>query len=288
MPGIDNFIPAVWSARILQNLFKAQVYGSVANRDYEGEIKEFGDRVKINNIGAITVGTYAKNTDMSAAETLTGAQRELVIDQSKYFNFQIDNIDAAQQKPKVMSEAMREAAYALADVSDTYIAGLYTGAASANFIGSDTTPIEFSGAADAYEKLVDISVKLDEANVPKIGRWVIIPAWYHGVLRKDSRFVQAGTDAQNNILFNGLVGRAAGLDIYVSNNVPNAAGEKWKIQAGYAGTLSFAEQIAEVEAYKPEKRFANAVKGLHLYGAKLVRPNTMVVLVANRTFAVPE
>ena len=281
--SINNFIPAVWSAQILQNKHKNLVYGSVANRDYEGEISAYGDRVKINSIGAINIGTYTKNTDITPPETLTGAQQELVIDQAKYINFQIDDIDKVQQKPKVMAEATREAGYGLADAADRFIAGLYTGATAGNIIGNDTTPIVLTSPEQAYNHLVNLGVKLDEANVPKFGRWVIVPSWFHALLLLDKRFTSSGNAGADQALYQGLVGQAAGFSVYMSNNVPSTdATTAFKIQAGYSGTLSFASQILDVEAYRPEKRFADALKGLNVYGAKLVRPSTMAVLVVNR------
>ena len=116
----------IWSAQLLTALDKSLVYAGLCNRDYEGEIKAYGDQVKINSLGDVNVGQYTKNTDISAAQTLTDAQRILEINQSWYFNFQVDDVDAAQQKPKVMEEAMKRAAYALADKADQYICLLYT------------------------------------------------------------------------------------------------------------------------------------------------------------------
>ncbi len=285
--SINNFIPAVWSAQLLTALDKSLVYAGLCNRDYEGEISAYGDQVKINSLGDVTVGDYVKNTDIAAAETLTDAQRILVIDQSKYFNFQVDDVDAAQQKPKVMQEAMSRAAYALADKADQYIAGLYTEISGTNTMGSDASPISIAvaaaqGVSPAYEKLVDLAVKLDEANVPKTGRWVVIPPWYHGLLLKDSRFISAGTLKTDDVLANGFVGRAAGFDIYTSNNVPNTNNALYKVIAGYSGAWSYAEQIAEVEAYRPERRFADAVKGLHLYGAKVTRPLGLALMICSK------
>lgn len=285
--AINNFIPAVWSAQLLTALEKNLVYANLCNRDYEGEIREYGDQVKINSLGRVTVGPYTKNTDIAAAETLTDAQRILEINQSKYFNFQIDDVDRAQQKPKVMQAAMAEAAYSLADVADQYIAGLYTEISGTNTIGSDASPISIAVAAGqstaaAYEKLVDLAVKLDEASVPRASRWVVLPPWYHGILLKDSRFISAGTLKTDEVLANGFVGRAAGFDIYTSNNVPNTSNALYKVIAGYSGAWSYAEQIAEVEAYRPERRFADAVKGLHLYGAKVTRPLGLALMICSK------
>ena len=114
------------------------------------------------------------------------------------------------------------------------------------------------------------------------GRWVVVPAWYHGLLLKDSRFVGNGTDYNKALIEGGEVGVAAGFKIWLSNNVPNTAGAKYKIIAGTNEAASFAEQILKTEAYRPEKRFSDAVKGLHVYGGKVVQPKCLSVLTANK------
>ena len=281
--ALDNFIPEIWSARLLVSLKKSLVYGQegIVNKDYEGEIRQMGDTVRINSIGPITVGTYTKNTNIGDPETLADDQTVLTIDQAKYFNFQVDDIDRAQQNPKVMDAAMQEAAYALRDDADQYIAGLYTGVAAGNTIGNDTTPVEVD-KTNAYELLVDLAVILTDAKVPTDGRWVVVPPWFYGTLLKDDRFIDASKAGTTDGLRNGEVGKAAGFTVLQSHNVPNTSGAKYKIIAGHSMAISYAEQINKVEAYRPEKRFADAVKGLHLYGAKLVRPEAIAVLTADK------
>jgi hypothetical protein len=187
--AINNFIPAVWSARILDALRKALVYGQpmIVNREYEGEIKAYGDTVKINSIGDPTIFDYTKNSDMPAAETLNDSQKTLQITQAKAFNFQVDDVDKAQQQPKVMDAALSRAAYRMADIADQYVAAQMVAGSTTNTIGTDALPIvaptATSGSTGAYEQLVDLSVKLDEQNVPTDGRWVVIPPWYHGEQR---------------------------------------------------------------------------------------------------------
>lgn len=277
--AFTNFIPKVWSARLLEHLDKAHVYGALVNRDYEGEIKRYGDTVHINQIGAVTIKNYTKNTDIDAPEALSNTDLSLVIDQAKYFNFQIDDIDKAQIRPELMNAATQRAAYALADTSDQYIAGLMA-AGALGTVGSDASPITVT-AQNAYEQLVALKVKLDEQNVPTAGRWVVVPAWYHGLLLLDSRFVANGTDKGVAMLQNGLVGYAAGFEIHMSNNVPNTSNAKYKVIAGTNFGCSFAEQIVELKAYTPEKRFADALKGLNVYGAKVVEGNALACLTAN-------
>lgn len=281
--ALNNFIPQIWSAQLLESLKKSLVYGQegVVNRDYEGEIQAYGDTVKINSIGSITVGDYQKNTDMDDPQVLTDATRTLVIDQAKYFNFQVDDIDRAQQRPKIMQAAMQEAAYALRNAADVYIATkMFSEADPNNFIGSDSSPV-VPTKQTAYELLVDLATILDENNVPEEGRWVIVPPWFYGLMLKDDRFTHE-TAAGDDVIRNAVIGRAAGFTVLRSNNVPNVDGSAYKIIAGHRIAFAYAEQINDVEAYRPEKRFADAVKGLHLYGGKVIRPEALAVLVANK------
>ena len=280
--SIQNFIPTIWSARLLNHLDKSHVYLNLLNRDYEGEIKNFGDTVKINQVGDVSIKDYTKGTDIDAPEDITGEQQELKIDQAKYFNFAVDDVDNAQTNPKLMDKAMQRAAYAMNDVVDAFAANLLAINVHAdNAIGTNEAPI-VPTKADAYDYLVDLNTKLTEANVAKMGRWVVIPAFYHGLLLKDDRFVGNGTDYNQAILEGGEVGKAAGFTVYVSNNVPNTEGTKYKVIAGTTEAGSYAEQILNTEAYRPEKRFSDAVKGLHTYGAKVLQSKCIAVLTCNK------
>lgn len=283
--ALDNFIPTVWAARLLANLHKAQVFGQagVANRDYEGDIAQAGDTVRINTIGPVTVSAYSKNTDISAAQTLADASTVLSIDQAKYFNFQIDDIDKAQQRPQVMDAAMQEAAYALSDAADQYLAGLYTDVDTSNAVGSSASPKTGYTAEDVYTYLVDLKVLLDNNNVPRDGRFVIVPPFVEGYLLKDDRFVKSGAVAPGQgSLANGQVGMAAGFSVMTSNNVSAATSTTgFRCIAGHPSAWTFASQINKIEGYRPPLRFADAVKGLFLYGAKVTRPSAMGVLYIN-------
>lgn len=279
-----TFIPTVWAARLLTVLDNSLVYGqaSVCNRDYEGDILQAGNSVKVASIGEVDVDDYVKDTDIAEPLSLTDSQQTMLIDQQKYFNFFIDSVDRAQQNVNVLDEAMRRAAYKLNDEADRYIAGIMDAAIPAgNKIGSTVTP-KIPTKDDAYEYLVDLGTILDENNTPLQGRFCIVPAWFHGLLLKDDRFVRSGTPIGDSRLRNGEVGEAAGFMILKSNNVPNTTGTKYKIIAGHSIATSYAEQIVSVETYKPEKRFGDAVKGLHVYGAKVLRSNNLAQLVADR------
>jgi len=279
-----EFIPTVWAGRLLVALENALIYGqaNVCNRDYEGEILKSGNTVKIGAIGNVTIGDYVRNTNITDPETLTDEDQTLLVDQAKYFNFCVDSVDRAQQNVNVLEEAMRSAALSLRSFADTFLATTITAAVDAgNLIGSTVTP-EVPTADSAYEYLVDLGVLLDEDNAPTSDRFVIVPAWFHGLLLKDERFVRSGTPTGDRRLRNGEVGEAAGFTILKSNNVPNDAGAKYKIVAGHSIATAYVEQIVDVQTYKPEKRFGDAVKGLHVYGAKVVRPKALAMLIANK------
>lgn len=277
--SVKNFIPQIWSARLLAHLDKIHVYAGLVNRDYEGEIKQYGDTVKINQIGDITIKKYT-GAKIDDPDELTGEQNTLVIDQANYFNFAIKDVDNAQTNPKLMNEAMARAAYGLNDTVDSLLAGIMV-AGAAGAIGSDESPF-VPTKDDAYDLLVDLGTELTEKNVPLVGRWVVVPPFYHGLLQKDSRFVGNGTDVNMAILQGGHIGAAAGFQIYVSNNVPNTEGAKYKILGGTNAGASFAEQITETEGYRPESNFSDAVKGLHLCGVKVLQKNALATLTVNR------
>ncbi len=281
--AITNFISEVWSARLLSSLKKSLVFAGpgVANRDYEGEIRDSGDTVRITSISRPTIGTYTKNVTTITPETLTDAGRSLLIDQSKYFAFEVDDIDKAQvaNGGALMTEAAQESAYGLADVADQYVASLYTGVNAGNAI----TTTAITDAAKAVKGLLDLKTKLDVANVPTQGRYVVVPPWFDNLLLQSDLFARVDASGSEQGLRNGIVGRAWGFDVLMSNNCVNVTGDDWIIMAGIPGAIAFAEQIVKVEPYRPENSFSDALKGLHVYGAKVVRPDALATLTASIT-----
>jgi hypothetical protein len=274
---VQHFIPTIWSARLNESLKKNLVYGNVVNTDYEGEIQGQGSTVKINSIGAVSIGNYDKVAGIGNPQELDATQKTLVIDQAKYFNFQVDDVDAAQANVNLLDGGIVEASYGLANVVDQYLAGFYTEVKAENIIGNDTAPI-IPTSSTAYDLLIDLGVLLDENNVPETERFVVVPAWYYGLLLKDARFTK-----DPSIIRTGYVGDIDGMTVYKSNNVPNTAGAKYKIIAGHKSAISFAGQVDSVEAFRPEKQFSDAVKGLQVFGAKCIKPEALAVLTANKS-----
>lgn len=289
--AINNFVPELWAPLVLEALETSLVFAQdgVINKDYEGEIREKGDTVRISSVGDPTVSTYTKNSNITAVETLTDAQTTLLIDQAKAVNFQVDDIDKAQQSPKIMDEVMQRSGYVLAKGVDVFLAGKYTDIPAVNsldhsaFYNSTSWTTGTLAGTDkvAYNVLVDLGTVLDNNDVPEQGRWAVIPPWFYGLLMKDTRFVGYGTPPQDERLKNGApgtgyVGQVSGLAVFKSNNVQTSS-SRYKIMAGHSISWTLAVQIAKMEAYRPEARFADAVKGLLLYGGKVVRPATLAL-----------
>lgn len=276
-----SFIPEIWSAAMLESLKKALVFAQpgVVNRDYEGAIKNMGDTVRIRSISRPTIATYTKNSTSISPENLTDAQRSLLIDQAKYFAFEVDDIDSAQSPGGELEAALKEAVYGLRDGADQYVSALYSGADSANALGT----VSVTTGDLAYTQLRKLKVKLDEANVPQEGRWVVVPPWYEGLLLEVDKFVRLDASGTTEGLRNGQIGRALGFNVLASNNCVNVTGDDWSVMAGHTSAISFAEQINKVETYRPENAFSDALKGLYVYGAKLVRPSAIATVVASIT-----
>ena len=273
--SVANFKPTVWSAELFQELDKSHVLVNLCNRDYEGDIKDYGDQVKINSVGDITVSNYAPNVTSITPQQLTAAQTILEINQAKYFSFYLDDVDQAQTKPKLMGEAMRKSAHALADTADRWVAGFYTQAGST--VGS--TGILANGS-NVLAVLADAALELDQDNVPAQGRWMIIPPWFHQRLITAEVLQTGGSIDANQTYRNGYVGKAYGFDIFTSNNLStgiSAVGARSHYaMAGTQRAMSFAEQIVKLDAYRPENSFSDAVKGLHVYGGKVIDPAALV------------
>lgn len=266
--AITNFIPTVWSEALYEELNKNYVGVKLCSREFEGDIKNQGDRVKINGLGPVTVFNYTKNTDMPSPEVLSDNSRTLIIDQAKGFNFCIDSIDDVQSSPKLIQAAMKKAADALSDEADKYIYSLTDASVP-------TVKLEGTSREEVLRFLCEARRILLENNVPNSARITLeIPPIVEQMLLVTSLI----TDTNNSeALTKGYIGKILGFDIHVSNNIPCVDGV-YKCIARTDRAIAFAEQINTIKPYEPELRNGTAVKGLHLYGAKIVYPKEIVFL----------
>lgn len=279
--GVENFIPKLWSAKLLVRLRKALVFAGVVNTDYEGEISGYGDTVKINEIGNITVNDYTRAGSLTF-QALTSAQKMLLIDQAKYFAFSIDSVDNAQTNPKLMNGAMSEASYAIADTIDAFLAGKYTdaGITDATNLGSAASPLSVS-SGNVLLAISYLARKMDEANVPSQGRFAIINPWVHQkILLTETGGAAGSTEPKvfdDGALTSGYVGNLYGFNLLLSNNVQASASNVSAIMAFNRNTISYAGQVTTIKAVEREAYFDEAVKGLYVYGGKVVRPESLAV-----------
>lgn len=275
--AVTSFIPQLWSARLLTALEKSHVATNLVNRDYEGVITAQGDVVNINSIGDINIKNYTKNSDMSDPDDLSTTATKLTISQSKYFNFQVDDVDKVQSAGDLVDTAMSNAAYKLADVADEYLLGVMaSGADSANVLKATALT-----AANIYENIVALRLILDKNNVPTAQRAITVPPEAYALLLQDARFVEGGGTQAEETVRNGYVGQVAGFTVYESNNLPkDESTGAISIIASVPTATTYAEQIVSTEAYRMEKRFADAVKGLHVYGATVTDGKRLAVLPA--------
>jgi hypothetical protein len=297
--SVTSFKPEVWSRIILAALQKRLVYGSpmVVNSDYDGEISGPGDSVHITQFGDPTISTYTPGGTITYQQ-LVDAGLTLYINQSKSFSFSIDDVDRRQAAGDMQAYLEGRAAYQMANVADQFVAGLYTGCASANVLGTTgapLTPQPYGGStshpADFYVQVLEpAKVILDQANVPEEDRYMVCPPWAISLLSQTQAFVSV-TDMQgqaSDTFQNGFAGRVSGFgNILKSNNVPQpvaggAGTGVWALQFGHPMGITYGEQITETEALRLQTTIGDGVRGLHVYGALMTRPDTIGVAYVER------
>lgn len=278
----SNFIPEIWAAALLTELETTLVYASpeIVNSDYEGEIRERGQKVHIVSPGAPNEREYVPGTPITYEEP-ADSEQTLEITEARYAAWKMNDILKKQQNPGMLEEWAKMAKTALAKRADTFMSSKYVEVAPANHLG--TVAITTPEIADF--KLVDMGVVLDDNDVPDEGRWVVVPPWYHGFLEKNPTFVNAEKSGTTDVLRNGFIGTARRFKIFKSNTTPFPGGDDNIILAGYRGAMTFAQQIpvGDVESLRAETDFADLMRVLHLYGGELIRPDKMAVMQASRT-----
>lgn len=272
--AIENFIPELWSAKLLTKLETAHVFAApgVINRDWEGEISEAGDTVHLTGVVDPTIGDYTAYTDITV-EQVEDTGDTLVIDQAKYFAFEVDDLDKRQAKGDLMPQTAQRAAYKMRDIVDKWVAGKMIGGA-----GSVLDAATITDPRNAYEILTDLGTALDEKDVPLEGRFAIVPPRFFNRLRNDDRFMAAGDGAGQTVRANGLIGSAAGFSLRMSNNTPKGAEGAFNLVAGNDRGFTYAEQILKTEGVRRELRFGDMVKGLHVYGGKVIYPEALATV----------
>lgn len=269
--SVQNFIPEIWSTGILKERDKVMIAAKHCTKDYEGQIKKAGDRVKILTVGDVLSYDYTRNADINAPDALTDEAQWLDIDQAKYCHVAIDDVDAAQANQTLMSEAQRKLGIKMADDVDKQIFGLYTGAGFT--VNAYTTAVV---STNVINYLAAVNQIFQEQNVPEGERKFleVTPAVYNKLV-----LARIGKETMNTKVIDGAnVPVLYGFEIYVSNNIIVDGSSHHKCLARTQGAIAYASQITENVAYKPERRFGDAIKSLQCWGAKVIRPKELVLL----------
>ena len=276
----QNFIPSVWAEAINRELERDCIFAEDCNREYEGSVKNKGESVTILGVGKPTIKTVAKasrNNDIDAAEEIESSSVVMYIDQERYFNYAVGDIDKAQAEKGLMDALSRESAEGLANAVDTYIAGL----AADGKKQYATAPKLVCGTAGSGEKNVldaldDAITALRLNDVSGSTRIVIDMSWnMYKLFRRE--YQKLDTDNSEEIK-NGKMGMYAGCVVKCSNNGAKDSGGNELIMVRTQKAIAYAQPLTHTEAYRPEKKFSDAVKGFILFGAKIVRPKELVVL----------
>ena len=282
----NSIIPTFWSTTLLEDLKKELVFGSLTNSQYIGQVK-YGQTLKIFSVSDVRITDYTPldgfGTNWEPDRAYSKEAATLTIDNAKAFQFFVEDLEDRAVLVDLMSAIMSETTYALRDTVDRYIAGLFE--ASAELYATDTAgtteeAVTLTSVKDFYDLLVDVDTLMNKNNVPRTGRWIVVPPELRALLLKDDRFVANASSGQAYMsLLNGEVGQAAGFTVKMSNNVPSSTAPSPTVPSGslrfYAGTndaLAFAYDVEKIETYRPENRFADAVKVLFVYGGKVIRP----------------
>lgn len=277
----QNFIPSVWNEGIERELERLCVFVEDCNRKYEGQVKKKGESVTILGVGKPTIKSLSKanrNNDIDAPEEVEDTSVIMYINQIRYFNYMVGDIDKAQAVGGVMDALEGETSEGLADEVDKYV-GSFAGDSSVQKLFASPVKV-VSGTAGTGEKnvlhVLDEAIqKLFENDVKSTTKVVVtVSPRFYTLFKRD--YTEKDTD-NSEILKNGKVGRYGSVIVKMSNNVLKTdSGATDNIMIRTQRAIAYANPVTHTEAYRPEKKFADAVKGFILFDAKVVRPKEVI------------
>jgi hypothetical protein len=290
-----NFIPEIWSGKLIENFYDSTVLAAISNTDYEGEIRNQGDTVNIRTQPNITIREYVKGQNL-VVENPDAPKLQLVIDKGEYFSCVEDDIDRVQSDIKLMDMWSKDASEQMKIKIDQRVLtdmlpgigalnkGATAGQQSAAFnLGTTGSPLTVtkdgaSATTSVVDLIVDMGTVLDEANVPESDRYLIIPARMAGLIKKSELKDASLTGDSITPVRNGRLGMIDRFTLYVSHNL-NVSSGKTSIIAGHKMGSTFASQMTEMETLRAQSTFGNIIRGLQVYGYKVVKPEALAQAV---------
>ena len=294
--GNSFFLPSIYSKKVLNFFRKSSVVEAITNTDYAGEISAYGDSVKIIKEPVISVSDYTRGQDTTPTK-LTDQELTLVVDSAKAFKFIVDDIETKMSHVNFKEVASSSAAYALKDSFDAaVIANMFSGlsasapdhvlgadsatALAANvYDGAGSVDIGLTSETDPLNLMARMARLLDEQNVPEEGRWFVAgPDFYEQLGQSTSKLLSVDFNAGQGSIRNGLVssGKLRGFDMYKSNNIAATSNATGKVLAGHISSTATAQTIISTEVLRDPSSFGDIVRGLHVYGSKVLRPEAIV------------
>jgi hypothetical protein len=280
-----NFIPEIWSGKLIENFYDATVLAAISNTNYEGEIRRMGDTVNIRTTPEISIKTYVKGQTLSV-ENPDKPKIQLVIDKGEYFACIEDDVDKVQSDVNMMDTWSKDASErmkikidqrVLTDILPD-ISALNKGATAGRItrnidLGTTGTPVAIT-KSNVLDYIVDMGTVLDEANAPEGDRFLIIPAKMAGMIKKSDLKDASLTGDSVSVLRNGRLGMIDRFTVYMSHNLSVTSG-KFSIISGHKMGFTFASQMTEMESLRAESTFGNVIRGLQVYGYKVVKPEAL-------------
>ena len=285
-----NFIPEIWSGKLIENFYDATVLAAISNTDYEGEIRNMGDTVNIRTTPEITIQTYVKGQTLSV-ENPDKAKLQLIIDKGEYFACVEDDVDQVQTDMNLMDMWSKDASERMKIKIDQRVLtdllpdvsannkGQTAGAISGNIdLGVAGTP-EALTTSNVIGKIVDMGTVLDEANCPEGDRFLVIPAKMAGLIKQSDLKDASITGDGSSPLRNGRLGMIDRFTVYVSHNLKKTSGGEFSVIGGHKMGFTFASQMTNMETIRSETTFGNIIRGLQVYGYKVVKPEALATMI---------
>lgn len=273
--AIANFIPAIWNAQMLTDFREQAVAANLVNREYEGDATR-GNTVKITSAVDVSVADYAAAGRTTSASAVSDSGQDLLIDQEKSFDFYIDDIDRAQAAGS-MDAYTRSAAEGLAEDADKFILSTaVTNAGSATTGDGAATPVALTEPSQYFGVIRDLRKTLNKNHVPLGSRVLVVNAEFEAVmLDAASKLTSVDVSGSPAGLREATLGRLLGFEIVTSENLPETG--LAQALAFYRPSIAYVSQVEKTEAMRAQDKFADRLRGLHVYGGKVIRPTAVAV-----------
>lgn len=296
-----TFIPEIWSSKLVERFYDATVLAAISNTNYEGEIKKYGDKVKMRQRPTVTIRAYQANQDLQV-DRPSAAIIEMDIDKGYYFNLHLDDVMKVQMDVDLMNEwssdaseqfkitVDREVLLSLVDAPTAKNRGANAGRISGNVaLGVSGTPIVIT-RTNVIDYIVLLGQVLDEQNIPETGRFLVVPPWFSSLLKRSDLRDASLTGDGTSVMRNGRLGTIDRFTLFNSNLLPTSSTETGAaytdgdaatfIFAGHKNGLTFASQFTEMEVMRSERTFGNLMRGLQVYGRKVIDSTAIAQLYA--------